>query len=187
MENLRKDLVYSMRLGHTMVINCFKSAINFHKYITDPVLFPTDEIFDRSLWTSNEHYMKVVRDSEDHNLLQSKKMFICEPTFQLVVLHAFVDEEQIVRVCRNTPHWEKSFVKIIVSEFEQPKYPELIKQGGDLLGEDKQPKGKYGYLDVFLEGEVEQERWEHQQKMNEIKKSKTTCPYAGDPSQKYKF
>jgi hypothetical protein len=118
MENLRRDLVYSMRIGHTMVLNCFKSAINFHKHITDPEKFPANEIFDRQLWTTDEHYMKVVQESEDHNLLQSKKMFICEPKFQLVILHAFVDEEQIVRVCRNTPHWEKSFVKLIVSEYE---------------------------------------------------------------------
>jgi hypothetical protein len=64
-----------MRIGDTFVINVDKTAPDFFTKFTHDTIFPSEEIFDWGLWRSDDTYMKVVKEEEDHDLLLNKKMF----------------------------------------------------------------------------------------------------------------
>ncbi len=94
-----------MRIGDTFVINVDKSCPDFITNYTHDEVFPTEEIFDWSYWCSpDEHYMKVVKEEEDHDLLGNKKMFCMREKFQMVVLATYQNDEELVRVTNNIPH-----------------------------------------------------------------------------------
>ena len=69
-ESLRHTLVYSMRVGDRYVIYLDKMKADFKKQINFPgELWPSDEIFDFKTWREHDCYMKVVKESENHDLL----------------------------------------------------------------------------------------------------------------------
>ena len=68
LEKLRVGLVYSMRIGSTLVINLDKVAIDFKEFTG--VEFPAEQVFDFQYWRDPDefNYMKVVKDEENHDL-----------------------------------------------------------------------------------------------------------------------
>lgn len=77
MEKLRISLVFSMRIGDTLVINVDKKAMDFNETFCSED-FPTDKIFDFAFWRAKDqfNYMSVVRGDEDHDLVKNKKMYV---------------------------------------------------------------------------------------------------------------
>ena len=68
MNTLRKSLVDAMRIGDRLVIFIDKMKPNFNiEYNFPPDHWPSDLIFDFKGWRSNDCYMKVVKQSEDHD------------------------------------------------------------------------------------------------------------------------
>ena len=78
-------------------------------------IFPTEEIFDWGFWCQDEHYMKVVREEEDHDLLGNKKMYGMREKFQMCILATYQNDEELVRVTNNIPNSEE-FVRLIVEK-----------------------------------------------------------------------
>ena len=58
-------MVYSMKMGDTLVINLSKTMPNLKTDYTCPKLFPTEEVFDYEHWHYAGNYMKVVKDEEN--------------------------------------------------------------------------------------------------------------------------
>ena len=81
-EKLRVGLVFSMRIGDTLVINVDKAAMDFKETFTSKD-FPTDKIFDFAYWCAKDefNYLKVVREDEDYDLVKNKKMFVMQDKF----------------------------------------------------------------------------------------------------------
>jgi hypothetical protein len=104
LEELRKALVYSMRIGDTFVVNCEKVVPNFWMDFTDEETFPADEIFHFFNWRENEKYMKVVKPEENVDLLGNKRCFMMKPEFTLVMLQRYKSEEDVYKFCRMIPH-----------------------------------------------------------------------------------
>ena len=84
---MRKALVYAMRIGDRLVLHCGKYSIDFINNFTDPVNFPTDLIFNYHEWRKEENYKKVVRTSEDVDLIGNKKCYFMHDNFDLVIVH----------------------------------------------------------------------------------------------------
>lgn len=90
-EELRKGLVYSMRLGDRYVLNCGKLQIDFMRDFHDPVNFPIDKIFDFQEWRKEENYKKIVRPEEDVDLMNNKKCYFMNDNFDLIILQDIVE------------------------------------------------------------------------------------------------
>ena len=84
-EQLRRALVYSMRIGDRYVINCGKLNIDL-KMFNDPVNFPVDLIFDFNEWRKDEVYKRIVREEEDVDLMGNKKCYWMNDTFDIIIL-----------------------------------------------------------------------------------------------------
>ena len=66
---LRKNLVWCMRDGETLIINVERLAPNFkEEYAGTEDTWPADLIFNREVWSEEENYMKVVREHENVSL-----------------------------------------------------------------------------------------------------------------------
>ncbi len=81
LEALRVGLVYSMRIGDCFVINLDKTSPDLINSYTHDEIFPTEEIFDWGFWRADDHYMKVVKDEENHDLIGNKKMYTLRDKF----------------------------------------------------------------------------------------------------------
>lgn len=86
-EEMRKSLVYAMRVGDRFVLNCGKYSIDFITYFTDPANFPTDLIFNYHEWRKEDNYKKVVRTSEDVDILGNLKCYLMHDEFDIVIVH----------------------------------------------------------------------------------------------------
>jgi len=140
METLRTGIVYAMRSGSTFCINIAKTAPDFRANYTHDKIFPTNEIFNWALWCSDDYYMKVVKEEEDHDLIGNKKMYEMRDKFQMCILATYHDDEQLVRVTKNIPHSEE-FVRLIIDklpEGSQMKQPSLA-----------ETSNKFAHLDVY--------------------------------------
>jgi hypothetical protein len=115
LEDLRKGLVYSMRIGDTFVINCDKVTPNFFCDYTDDEIFPADEIFDYLPWRDHDTYMKVVKKEENVDLVGNKKCYHMKPDFTMVMLHKYTSDEAVYKFCRLIPH-SKDFARLIVEK-----------------------------------------------------------------------
>jgi hypothetical protein len=86
-EQMRKALVYAMRIGDRFVLHCGRYSIDFRSEFTDPVNFPTDLIFNFEEWRKEENYKRIVRPEEDVDLLGNKKCYFMNDNFSLIVVH----------------------------------------------------------------------------------------------------
>ena len=81
-ESLRGSLVYCMRCGDRYVIYLDKMRADFKQVINfPPDLWPSDEIFDFAKWRANDCYMKVVREPENHDMLNQKGKYFMNENF----------------------------------------------------------------------------------------------------------
>ena len=78
---LRRGLVYSMRVGDTLVINIDKTMPNFTSDYNHKTEFPTERIFDFEEWRFYNNYMSVVKEDENVDLLGNKKCFVMNSNF----------------------------------------------------------------------------------------------------------
>ena len=120
-EQMRKGLVYSMRIGDRYVLNCGKNMIDFKHMFNDPVNFPTDLIFNFEEWRKEENYMKIVRPEENVDLLGNKKCYFMNDNFDLIILQDVrevnVEEDKRQEFKAMVPHEDKSFETFFVSRF----------------------------------------------------------------------
>ena len=69
MEPLRKMLVFCMREGCPIIINCDRMAADFKEtYISDDEHWPSDIIFNQQEWLLPDNHMKIVREDENFAL-----------------------------------------------------------------------------------------------------------------------
>ncbi len=78
---LRKGLVYSMKMGDTLVINLSKTLPSFKSEYTDRLAFPTERIFDYEHWHNPCNYMHVVKEEENVDVHGNKKCYVMNPKF----------------------------------------------------------------------------------------------------------
>ena len=81
LEEVRKGLVYSMRLGDTFVMNIDNLALDFKNKWTDDEVFPMELISDFDDWRESENYMKIVKEEENVDLIGNKKCYQMAETF----------------------------------------------------------------------------------------------------------
>ena len=84
-EQVRKSLVYCMRSGERLVLQCGKSAVDFKKSFDSPD-FPVDIVFNYNEWRKEENYMKIVREDENHDLMGNKRCYIMNKDFDIILL-----------------------------------------------------------------------------------------------------
>ena len=71
-----------MRCGDRFVIHIdrlspkFKSEYNFESNV-----WPSFEIFDFKKWRTNDNYMQIVKDSEDHDLQEVRGKYYMNDNF----------------------------------------------------------------------------------------------------------
>ena len=95
-EKLRRLLVYSMGKGDRLVINVDKVAPNFKTdFNFPPDLWPSDEIFNRNKWRSDECYMKVVKRSENTDNDLRPDRYEMDPNFLLVYLITYTNDDDV--------------------------------------------------------------------------------------------
>lgn len=120
-EQLRKALVYSMRIGDRLVLNCGKYAIDFRNDFNDPVNFPTDLIFNFEEWRKDENYKKIVRPEEDVDLLGNKKCYFMNDNFDIIILHDIQgmteDNDKREEIKSKIPHFNQFFETMFVSRY----------------------------------------------------------------------
>lgn len=80
-ELLRKSLVYSIKAGEVMVVNCDKTLPDFTKVYTHDKEFPTQKIFDYDLWNTRTEYMSIVKPDENKDLLGNHDCYLRNPNF----------------------------------------------------------------------------------------------------------
>ena len=67
-EEIRKQLVGTMRTGDRLVLHCGKLAIDFlNNFDGGPDNLPWATIFNFKEWRKEENYMKIVRPEENHD------------------------------------------------------------------------------------------------------------------------
>ena len=132
-ETMRKALVYCMRIGDRLVLNCGKYNLNFVSEWADPVNFPTQLIFDFDEWRKDEVYKRIVRPEEDHDLLGNKKCYFMNENFDLIILRDITadtkDADKREEFKNSLPHYLKSFETYFVSRNgpkDLPK-PQVVK------------------------------------------------------------
>lgn len=111
---LRKALVYSMRIGDTLAINCDNLNLNFNDEWTHPDIFPIDEISDYDEWRESDKYMKVVKDEENYDLIGNKKCYTMNENFMMVFLYRYTTDEDMVRIVDNIPNSDQ--MRFIITE-----------------------------------------------------------------------
>ena len=72
---LRKAVVYAMRIGDMLAINCDNLNLNFKEVWTHPEILPMDEITEFDEWRENEKYTKIVKEEENKDLLGAPNMY----------------------------------------------------------------------------------------------------------------
>jgi len=117
-ELLRKSLVYSVKVGEVMVINCDKTFPDFKTVYTHEKEFPTQRIFDFELWNTRSEYMSIVKPDENKDLLGNHDCYLRNPNFQLVVLLTYKSDAEVDKFTQeNLPHADK-MKKLIVEPVE---------------------------------------------------------------------
>ena len=107
LELLRAALVYSMRVGDTFVINCEQLNPNFKWDWQSDEEMPFDDICDFDKWREEEEYMKIVRGSENRDLLGKPNMYVMQDSFTMCFLYKYKSDEQMIEVINNIPNSEK--------------------------------------------------------------------------------
>ena len=118
-EQLRRAIVYSMRIGDRFVLNCGKLNIDLKMNFDDPVNFPIDLIFDFEEWRKDDVYKRIVRQEEDVDLMGNKKCYWMNETFDIIILRdvtrdkAETDKREEFK--KSIPHFANSFETLFVS------------------------------------------------------------------------
>ena len=103
---LRRALVYSMRLGDMLAINCDNLNLDFKEIWTHPDILPMDEITDFDDWREHDAYMKIVKPDENFDLIGNKKCYVMNDKFTIVFLFRYTTDEDMVRIVDNIPNSE---------------------------------------------------------------------------------
>jgi hypothetical protein len=118
-EQLRKALVYSMRIGDRYVLNMGKLNIDFRTQFDDPVNFPIDLIFDFDEWRNDDVYKRIVRQEEDVDLMGNKKCYFMNETFDIIILRDVTtdtpENDKREEIKSTIPHFYKSFETMFVT------------------------------------------------------------------------
>eukprot|EP00355_Strombidium_rassoulzadegani_P004022 CAMPEP_0168616596 /NCGR_PEP_ID=MMETSP0449_2-20121227/5107_1 /TAXON_ID=1082188 /ORGANISM="Strombidium rassoulzadegani, Strain ras09" /LENGTH=180 /DNA_ID=CAMNT_0008657383 /DNA_START=20 /DNA_END=562 /DNA_ORIENTATION=+ len=94
LDTMRAQLVQAMKAGERMCIMIGKIAPDFKEQFNDPLVFPTDTIFDFENFRKIENYKKVVREDEDYDYQNNKGCFMMHEDYNLVLLSNAQNEEE---------------------------------------------------------------------------------------------
>ena len=118
-EQMRRALVYAMRIGDRLVLHCGKYGIDFVREWTCPVNFPTNLIFNFDEWRKEENYKRVVRPEEDVDLLGNKKCYFMNDNFDLIIVQDIKDlteeDDKREEFKKLIPHMDSCFEAFFVS------------------------------------------------------------------------
>ena len=114
-EELRRKLVYSMKVGSVFCIHLDKMEPDFHNEWTDSAVFPLDQICDFDEWREDEKYMKIVKEedkkTEADTLVEKYQM---KDSHSIAFLAKYKSEETMLKVVKNIP--ESDMMQILVVE-----------------------------------------------------------------------
>lgn len=114
LEELRRGLVNSMRLGANFVINLDKiHDIDFETEWTQDGVFPI-KVFNYDEWRESENFLTVVREEENKGFEGDDK-FDMQEKFNMVLLCAYDTDEQLYKVTKSIPNWD-DYSMFIVKE-----------------------------------------------------------------------
>ena len=111
---LRKAVVYAMRIGDMLAINCDNLNLNFKEVWTHPEILPMDEITEFDEWREDDAYMKIVKPEENVDLIGNKKCYVLNPNFTVVFLYRYTSDEDMVRIVDNIPNSE--MMRFLITE-----------------------------------------------------------------------
>ena|ERR1719198_1872237 len=104
-----------MRCGDRFVIYVDKLNPDFkNEYNFPPDHWPSDEIFNFKHWREQDNYMKVVHESENHDLLNNAGKYYMNDDFQMIYLATFQSEEDCRKILENIPHSEDMAKFVVV-------------------------------------------------------------------------
>jgi hypothetical protein len=112
---LRRGLVYSMKIGDTLVVNCDKVAPDFVNEYTDKFELPWHEILDYEHWHDYKNYIQIVKKEENKDLVGNPGCYIANSKFQIVFLYTYKSDEECRKVAETIPHSDK-MRKLIIEE-----------------------------------------------------------------------
>ncbi|TNV75642.1 hypothetical protein FGO68_gene5758 [Halteria grandinella] len=97
-EQIRKSIVYCMRAGERLVLQCGKGVVDFReKFDSGPDTLPIDLLFNRAEWRKESNYRRIVRADEDHDLMGNKKCYFMNEEFDIIVLSENEDNDEDVK------------------------------------------------------------------------------------------
>ena len=144
---LRKGLVYAMRLGDTYCFNLDKLAPDFKTDWTCNTEFPMDKICDFDTWRRDDVYMKIVKPSENYDLMQNKNMYHMKPEFTVCFLSLYKNDREMMKVYENIPNAEK--MQVIIVEPQESIENSMQKTKEQIAHENMTKKLSYDYADVY--------------------------------------
>ena len=93
-EQIRKELVYAVRAGETLVLHCGNIAPDFKSELNDPSSgLNLDVVFNVAEFKKEENFKKILHAGEDHDLMGNKGCFWYNDNFTIVILQNDDDEE----------------------------------------------------------------------------------------------
>ena len=97
-ETIRKSLIYCMRSGERLVLQCGKGIPDFSKNKLASDAFPLmDMIFNFTEWRKEENYKKIVKPEEDHDLMGNKKCYYMNDDFDIIILQENEDNDEEIK------------------------------------------------------------------------------------------
>ena len=102
-ENLRTKLMWAVRRGHMLVINCDTMVPSFKNDYNKPdAQLPLEHlVFDRAAFTDSENYKAILKDGEDKDDHGNEGMYRMHKDFNIVILHNMSDmdcDDEIVQM-----------------------------------------------------------------------------------------
>eukprot|EP00350_Pseudokeronopsis_sp_OXSARD2_P011954 CAMPEP_0170556550 /NCGR_PEP_ID=MMETSP0211-20121228/17405_1 /TAXON_ID=311385 /ORGANISM="Pseudokeronopsis sp., Strain OXSARD2" /LENGTH=133 /DNA_ID=CAMNT_0010866961 /DNA_START=121 /DNA_END=520 /DNA_ORIENTATION=- len=103
MEELRRDLVVTMKSGDTYVLFLDKMCPDFKgKYCGK--MFPTDKIFNFNEWRKQSQYRSILTKEEDKDICGNQGMMRMDDDFNIVILSNAEDQESQKSVMDSIPN-----------------------------------------------------------------------------------
>ena len=105
LEEVRRQMVHSMRTGKTFVISVDDMRPDFvNEYTAGDSDFPTSKIFDLNTWFKDDIHMKIVREDENKNIMGDSGTFMIHPDFRICILAKYRSDEDCQEFLGKVPH-----------------------------------------------------------------------------------
>ena len=105
-----------MRIGKTLVVCCSKELPDFKQNLRldENFAITWDEVFNWAEFRKKENYMKLVKESENYDMLINKGKFECHKDFNITFVCRYVKEDDFYNLLECLPR-HKDYMKIAIS------------------------------------------------------------------------